>query len=425
MIIVGKLNRRIYDDLHSRVPLKKWTPNYTAQGYVEIPDWHGVAGDVVEFDFVPLASNNQVLLDGTVAGQGQITISPRIVFSTYRDVTINGVATASGTFTPTLGEKYTFKGIASKSIGRIGIGYNSEWAFNGSITNIKLTKADGSDNRHYASIIESDSQPNTLILKDELCNVRPDVEVISASTYPSHYAPITKNKLQWQNGSTDGKMINFPANQEWKEYTYQLANGLWDMSNRELVSFTRSTPAWLDGVEYAPNKPRYKNGELLVEEQATNLIENKNRSIYGATASWSDSKKTLTVLATSNKCEFTQAIGNVGDKYCFSVTIKNKNTHTMSIQLRSQQSAGMGEYLSDVYEIQPSETIRSRVVFVVENTNIHWFGFLVKNGDSFELNEMQVEQGTVATSYIPTTTTAVTRAADIATVREWRDAAHA
>ena len=202
------------------VPTKNWRVNYTGQGYVEIPEWKGVAGDVVEFRCVGDHYDSSIAIDSSVdriyvivRPSGQVETSANV------DLYINGQFHQDLTYYFKIGVIYDVK-LVLKSAGgltTIGARYTHSNGWDGSITNLKLTKADGSDNRFYESIIKSDTKPTTLTLVDSLSNVRADSEFINASTYPSHYAPITKNRLQWKNGSTDGKLINFPAGEEWTE----------------------------------------------------------------------------------------------------------------------------------------------------------------------------------------------------------------
>ena len=209
------------------MPTKNWRVNYTKEGYVEVPEWEGVLGDVVELTFNTTFGG--FLFDGvdsTGSSRGYLSIhviTKRWEIPSSATVTIDGVVTNSGDsaqgFLDGRPHKVIYSLGETMNIYLVGIiqSLSPHGSWCGSITNIKLTKADGSDNRYYESIIKSDTKPTTLILVDALSSVRAETEFINASTYPSHYAPITKNRLQWENGSTDGKLINFPSGKEWTE----------------------------------------------------------------------------------------------------------------------------------------------------------------------------------------------------------------
>ena len=395
------------------VPTKQWRVNYTGQGYVEIPEMDGLDNYTYSADII-FDRDGETLT-------GQHENGKRIYFGR------SGVGTAQFGFgsiykaTPLKidkGIQYNFKlsiagtackflvddvivdsAISSYSIDRLfafrigGVSLGSIYALDGSITNIRLTNQDGSDNRFYESIIKSATQPDTLELVDSI-------------------------------SGKNGTLINFPQGQEWTD-TYNLANGLWDMSQRELVPFTRSTKAWLDGVEYAPNEPRYKGGELLVEGQSTNLSVNDYVRPALATITEFDSFKTV-------HCNRENATIVVGVNLSVTSTPLNNKT-TFSFDIRASSSAFVGATVTRASWSQvignqwyapitlTADWVRVSATSLCEALFVGYYSNSDGNKEldvSFDIKNIQMEIGTVSTSYIPTTTTAVTRAADIATVRD-------
>ena len=225
---------------------------------------------------------------------------------------------------------------------------------------------------------------------------------------------------------------------------YQLANGLWDMSNRELVSFTRSTKAWLDGKEYAPDEPRYKNGELLVEGQATNVYLSDSMWQDVCDDLWTITKSTLgrypvTSFESLNGRDYVYAYRWNG----FSTTIDEVWYVTVTYQkdvdlleFRDVSSRGMSPafYVKDglpdmsrptlencevvsFTEKGDVVTVEVKVNVIKPNSMVILYGYFNKpKNSSFKMGIVQISDK--PSSYIPTTTTAVTRAADIATVRD-------
>ena len=180
------------------------------------------------------------------------------------------------------------------------------------------------------------------------------------------------------------------------------------------IRFSRASKAWLDGVEYGVDEPRYtKDGKLVVEPQRTNmswLIPN-TKHIDDTTDVWGGNSG-ITVLDVEKYMGFNlYNIDNLpkdGTVYSCSFWIKgDKGLGTMIyIPHTSTQLTFTGDW--QYFEFIGVVTRDAGHYFTVQTeANI---------GCSYTVCGFQFEKSDAPTSYIPTPRTAVTRAADIATI---------
>ena len=192
------------------------------------------------------------------------------------------------------------------------------------------------------------------------------------------------------------------------------------MSTRELMSFTRSTKAWLDDVEYAPNEPRYKDGKLLIEAQATNSVffsspaDGTESSVNGANS--------LLFFGNDNSFTLSRSITGICFFYTANIKIENKRTHTI---VRTESAEDLVFGLS--IDMSADLTVSQLLYLYVNNLDgTHYIitgnGLLkypIHTDRSVTVTHIEVNDSeTKLASLIPTNGTAVTRAADIATVRD-------
>jgi hypothetical protein len=193
-------------------------------------------------------------------------------------------------------------------------------------------------------------------------------------------------------------------------------------------SFTRNSSATYVGPDgfiktAAVNQPRFDfdpvTGDyrgLLVEESRTNLLTYSNTF----DVAWTDTniiRNTTAALApdgTNSALRVTA--GNDNATVIRNVAVGSDNTRTFSIYLRRVSGSGLIQFTFDggsswTTITQSITNTWSRFILFTNFTN-HRVGLrIVTTGDSIELWGSQLEVG-VETSYIPTTTTTVTRQPD-------------
>jgi hypothetical protein len=194
-------------------------------------------------------------------------------------------------------------------------------------------------------------------------------------------------------------------------------------------SFTRNSAATYVGPDgfiktAAVNQPRFDfdpvTGDvkgLLVEESRTNLLT------YSTTfdVAWTDTnitRNTTTALApdgTNSALRVTA--GNDNATIIRNSAVGSTNTRTFSIYLRRVSGSGNIQFTwnggsSWVTITQSITNTWSRFILITNSVN-HRVGLrIVTTGDSIELWGSQLEVGFSVSSYIPTTTTTVTRQPD-------------
>lgn len=188
-------------------------------------------------------------------------------------------------------------------------------------------------------------------------------------------------------------------------------------------SFTRaSTATYVDeGLLKTANtnEPRWQDGRLLLEKAATNIILNSN--LFTA-ASW---VKTSCAITTGIADPFGGTLASTltssaaNATMVATVTVASGTALAGSFWIRRRTGTGAISFrVGDANTLAVSITTDWQRIFVssVPTTTSGRLGIVIAtSGNAVDICFAQLEVGTKATSYIPTTTAAVTRSADVIT----------
>jgi hypothetical protein len=215
-------------------------------------------------------------------------------------------------------------------------------------------------------------------------------------------------------------------------------------------SFTRtSTATYIDGgvlKTAAVNEPRFQDGVLLLEGQGTNRVrqsEDLTISPWAGAVSGSSTRtdsgsglavgKTFLVTATSAQGGIRQSVSGLtaGKNYTWSFKIESSAT-TLVFFLENGNATYGNSGMYTVFNPANGEfsaSVGGISRFAVKTGNAWYITIVLQpaaallvahleiriptSGQSFLLSQPQFEEGVAKSSYIPTTTTAVTRSPDI------------
>ena len=209
------------------------------------------------------------------------------------------------------------------------------------------------------------------------------------------------------------------------------STGTYVNSSGVLTSAAIDTPRF----DYDPVTLEAKG--LLIEEQRTNIclyssdltniawVIAANASVTGDSSGAPDGTTTADTITVngSNNGVFQSIACSSSTAYTFSLYVKLGTMAASDYKIAIYDNTNAAFIASDIVPTQtPSSTAWTRVTYTFTtpatcvSVRIYCFRNALSASTSVNVWGMQLEQGAFATSYIPTTTAAATRAADVASV---------